>query len=516
MRTHNQSGFLKFRIPLLLLFLFLTITCHKTEKDNTVLPETVVTNDGTAFSEILGRPTNTTISINILFTQQAEVYWELGTTPGTYSTKTTTSNVTKDVPLDFDFTNLTTDTKYYYRTRYRLTGSSSFLAGPEYTFRTPRSTGSTFTFAVEADPHLDDNSDTASYTLTLKNILSKSPDFLLDLGDTFFSEKQAIKTLSEITRRHLLLRSYFDNTCHSVPLYLALGNHEGETGWASNGTSTSLAVMASNTRNLYYPNPAPNSFYSGNTKSESFVGLRKGYYAFEWGNAQIIVLDPYWYTTTKPGWGWTLGADQYNWFKNAITSSKAKYKFLFAHQLVGGSGNDARGGAEFVDFFEMGGNDLDGTPGFDKYRPGWGKPIHTLMKENKATIYFHGHDHFYGKQDKDGIVYQECPQPSNRSIANFSAKEYGYVNGTFLPGRGYLLVTVSGSSVKVDYIKTLLPAEEGANGKNGDIAASYTKYYVYNLEHKRKGLLAWNLFYEPTLHSWYYRSVFDRCILQKI
>jgi hypothetical protein len=91
-----------------------------------------------------------------------------------------------------------------------------------------------------------------------------------------------------------------------------------------------------------------------------------------------------------------------------------------------------------------------------------------------VTVFFHGHDHFYGKQDKDGIVYQEVPQPSNRNITNISAKDYGYVSGTLLPGRGYLLVTVSNSAAKVEYIKTLLPAEEGPNGKNGDIAASYT------------------------------------------
>jgi len=54
-----------------------------------------------------------------------------------------------------------------------------------------------------------------------------------------------------------------------------------------------------------------------------------------------------------------------------------------------------------------------------------GKPIHTLMTENNGTIFFHGHDHFYGKQDEDGIVYQEVPQPSNKNISNMSATQYG-------------------------------------------------------------------------------------------
>ena len=474
MRKIKRNRFLKFFTLLLLLMAVIVAACHKHDEVSVQTTENLTITDGTAFSGILGRVTNSTVTINVLFMQQADVYWEYGTTSGSYSLKTATTAVAKNVPVEVDLSNLTTDTKYYYRTRYRLPGAATFLAGPEYSFHTPRTFGSSFTFAIEADPHLDENSDTTSYALTLKNILSKSPDFLLDLGDTFFSEKQPTKTQAVITSRHLLLRSFFDKTCHSVPLFLVLGNHEGEAGWSLDGTPTSLPVMASNTRNLYFPNPVPNTFYSGNSKSETFVGLRKAYYAFEWGNAQIIVLDPYWYTTTKPGWGWTLGVDQYNWFKTAITTSKAKYKFIFCHQLVGGNGNDARGGAEFVDFFEQGGNNPDGTSGFDKNRPGWGKPIHTLMKENKATIFFHGHDHFYGKQDKDGIVYQECPQPSNKNINNNSAADYGYKEGVILSGRGYLLVTVSSASVKVEYIKTLLPAEEGTNGKNGDIAASYT------------------------------------------
>jgi hypothetical protein len=232
--------------------------------------------------------------------------------------------------------------------------------------------------------------------------------------------------------------------------------------------------MASNARNKYFPNPLPDSFYSGNKKSENFVGLRGNYYSWEWGDALFIVLDPYWYTKTKPDWGWTLGADQFNWFKNVVTTSTAKYKFVFCHQLVGGNGKDARGGSEFAHLFEMGGSNLDGTWGFDFNRPGWVKPIHTLMKENSVTIFFHGHDHFYGKQDKDGIIYQEVPQPSNRNISTLPASQYGYVNGVFLPGRGFLLVTVSDQEVKVEYVVTYLPSEENSSRKNGDVIATYT------------------------------------------
>ena len=470
-----KRGNMVFIINITCLFLTLQfipfISCTKNE-DNTNQVQAEATKN---YTEILGRPANSTITISVLFDQQTDVYWEYGTASGAFNLSTATFSAAKDTPFEADITGLAPNTQYYYRTRHRAGGSSSlFLAGQEHTFHTPRPAGSSFTFAIEADPHLDYNSDTSAYALTLQNILSKNPDFMIDLGDTFMSEKLAVINQTEITNRHILLRNYFGITCHSVPLYLAIGNHEGELGWLYDGTSNNLPVMASNTRKLYYPNPAPNSFYSGNSKSENLVGLRENYYSWEWGDVLFIVLDPYWYTKSKPDWGWTLGRDQYDWFKNVITSSHAKFKFVFCHQLVGGNGNDGRGGTEYAGFFEMGGNNSDGTPGFNTYRPGWGKPINTLMVENHANIFFHGHDHFFGKQDKDGIVYQEVPQPSNKNITNISASQYGYVNGVLMPGRGYLLVTITSGGAKIDYIKTYLPGEESSGNKNGDVGYSYT------------------------------------------
>ncbi|MEI7595910.1 MAG: metallophosphoesterase [Bacteroidota bacterium] len=430
---------------------------------------------GQNYTEILGKPTNSSITINILLDQKADVYWEYGTTSGSYPFTSATFTSKIDTPLVAEFTNLLSNTKYYYRTRYRVNGSSSaFSTGQEHTFQTQRASGSTFSFAIEADPHLDTNTIPASYTLTLQNILAKKPDFMIDLGDIFMSEKLPLINQAEITNRHLLYRPFFNEVCHSVPLYLVLGNHEGELGWRITGQANSLPVMATNTRKFYYPNPEPNSFYSGDTIEENMVGLRQDYYAWEWGDALFIVLDPYWHTVTKPDWGWTLGETQYNWFKSTITSSQAKFKFVFCHNLVGGKGNDARGGAEYVDFFEMGGQNADSTFGFDTYRPNWGKSIHQLMVENNATIFFHGHDHLYAKQEKDGLVYQEVPQPSAKSIGNVTGAQWGYVDGVLMSNRGYILVTVNNDSTRVEYIKTYLPSEENATRHNGDIAHSYT------------------------------------------
>jgi hypothetical protein len=427
------------------------------------------------FTEILGRPTSESATISLLFDQDIETYCEYGINSGNYNQTTPTLNAKKDIPVEVVMNGLLGNTRYFYRTRYRVNGSTSnFLSGPEHNFQTPRPAGTSFTFAIEADPHLDANSVPEAYLLTLQNILADKPDFLFDLGDTFMSEKEPVKNQSTFTARHLLYRPYFGSVCHSVPLYLILGNHEGEVGWELDGTPNSHPVMISNTRKLYYPNPLPNSFYSGNTKEEAFVGLRENYYAFEWGDALFVVLDPFWYTVNKPDWGWTLGPEQYNWFSKTLAESKARFKFVFCHNLVGGNTKDARGGTEFVDLFEMGGKNADGSWGWNTNRPTLEMPIHELMLKYKVNIFLHGHDHFFGKQEKDGIIYQVVPQPSNRNITNVQASEYGYVAGDFLPGRGYLKVSVSPENVKIDYVRTYLPSEENSIRKNGEIAYSYT------------------------------------------
>lgn len=426
------------------------------------------------FTEILGRPTSTSITMSVLFDTNTDVYWEYGTETGKYTTKTNTYKLVANVPEEIDFNELKPNTKYYYRMGYKSGTSTSFVMGLEHTFQMPRPAGNTFSFAVEADPHLDENSIPESLTLTMKNMLAKKVDFMIDLGDNFMNDKLTTKNQEEITKRTALFRPYFGALCHSAPLFLALGNHEGEYSFVPNNTPTSMPVLATNTRKLYYPNPSPNNFYTGSEVAEPLVGLRENFYAFTWGDAQFIILDPYWYTVKKGDWGWTLGKTQYDWLKKTLTESKSKYKFLFAHQLIGGGGTEARGGTEVAHLFELGGKNADGSYGFDTNRPNWGKPVHELSKEYNATIFFHGHDHFYGKQDKEGIVYQEVPQPSARNISSVTGLEYGYIDGVLLASRGFLMVTVSPENVKVEYVKTFLPTEENNTRKNMDVAHSYT------------------------------------------
>jgi len=442
--------------------------------------------------ELLGRPTDHSVTVNAMSLLTLEVYVEYGTTPGVYVGSTPVLTHAGESPFEITIDDLLPDTQYYYRLRFRLPGDECFDAGPERCFRTQRPPGTTFGFAVQSDSHiweaLRQGTNLELYCQTLEHIAADEPDFLIDLGDTFMCEDYSggdVHDFDEAVTRHLAQRPYLGLVCHSAPLFFVLGNHEGEQGWRLDGTLHNVAIWATNARKLLYPNPVPDEFYTGCECEHEFVGLRENYYAFEWGDALFVMLDPYWYTTSKPhgaggspgsgdNWDWTLGYAQYDWLRQTLENSTATFKFVFSHQVVGGADLYGRGGIEAASHalggagsFEWGGEDLTGGYGFDRERPGWGVPIHDLLASNNVTIFFHGHDHVFVKQELDGVVYQECPVPSD---AMYGSGHFAYQYGDLVPNSGHLRVTVSPSEVTVDYVRAFLPGD----GPDGEIAYSYT------------------------------------------
>ena len=133
-----------------------------------------------------------------------------------------------------------------------------------------------------------------------------------------------------------------------------------------------------------------------------------------------------------------------------------------------------RGGVEVARLWEWGGKNTEGEDEFAKQRPGWEMPIHDLLVKHGVSIVFHGHDHLFIKQDLDGIVYQEVPQPGHpRSGNKNTAKEYGYLSGEIQSSSGYVRVRVGQDKTRVDYVRTFLPAAESQFKRNGDVGYSY-------------------------------------------
>jgi hypothetical protein len=455
------------------------------------VPVTVIPATTTAFagSIILGAPTASSIVASILSPDRSgSATIDYGIAPGSYERHTGPVAVIAGTPVRVALEGLATGMRYYYRLAFRPDDGGAVALTPERGFHTSRAPGSTFTFTVQADPHLDENSDVDVYRRTLDNALADAPDFHIDLGDTFMCEKhctpfsatlQPPRDAATVEARYAYERGNFGRIGHSAALYLVNGNHDGEQGWFADGTAQNLAVWATAARQKYFVNPVPDAFYGGDTASEPFVGQRASWYAWQWGDALFVVLDPYWNTKAKSnsdGWSLTLGSAQYAWLERTLAASRTKFKFVFIHNLVGGLDGQMRGGIEAAPYYEWGGRNGDGTIGFAAKRPGWSLPIHSLLVSHGVSAVFHGHDHVYVKQDLDGIVYQEVPQPSAKNSSNGPslAAAYHYASGTIRSSAGHVRVTVGPDRVAVAYVRAWLPKDETGQRRNAQIDDEWT------------------------------------------
>jgi hypothetical protein len=129
--------------------------------------------------------------------------------------------------------------------------------------------------------------------------------------------------------------------------------------------------------------------------------------------------------------------------------------------------------------FEWGGEDSAGEYVFDLKRPGWDHgPIHKIMASNGVDIFFHGHDHVFVREILDGVVYQACPQPQKADYSDgFYDPDY-YSTGAKQNNSGYLRVRVTADSIRVDYVRSVLPEDEPLTEEdkviyNGDVSYSY-------------------------------------------
>ncbi len=426
---------------------------------------------------VLCRPTATGVTASVLVYAGASGQIHFGLTPEKLDQQSPVQALTAGEPASIVLDGLMPDQQYFYQFEARSESGQLLASPPVSSFHTQRAPGSAFTFAIQADSHLDGATNPAVYLETLNNEREAKADFLIDLGDTFMTDKHPDRESAH--RQYLAQRYYFGQVAHATPLFLVLGNHDGESGRLAAGPD-SLGVWSNGMRKKYFPNPVPDSFYTGNSAAHAEAGLLENYYAWTWGDALFVVLDPFWYTgTSNRGptafWDRSLGDAQYRWLVQTLSQSKAAHKFVFIHHLVGGADKNARGGAEASHFFEWGGHELDGSEAFDARRPGWSEPIHDLMLSLGVSAVFHGHDHFFMKQERDGVVYQLLPQPGHKGQGSSrSAAEYGYIAGDIETGSGYLRVSVRPESATVAFMRTPLSAGGSGASPNAEVAYEYT------------------------------------------
>jgi hypothetical protein len=449
-------------------------------------------------SIVLGRPTDKSITVSVLSAEPQEGYVEYGAAAGQYTGKTAVTQFPAARPVELGLDGLKGDTRYYYRLHGRKAGDDAFTSDSACHFHTQRSPGSTFSFALQGDSHPEREGkmyDPDLYARTMANVAKDSPDFYLTLGDDFSIERLIGRNMlsqAAVDQVYAHQRSFLGLVGRSSALFLVNGNHEQAARCNLDGTPNNAAVLAGRARTRFFPLPAPDAFYSGDTEEVPEVGLLRDYYAWTWGDALFVVIDPYWHSAVpvdneagregrgKPEngekrdgkrrdlWDVTLGDAQYRWLAKTLTESKALWKFVFCHHVLG----TGRGGVEEAGLFEWGGKNRRGDDEFARKRPGWELPVHQLMVKTGVTILFQGHDHIFARQELDGVVYQECPNPADNTYTAFN--QGAYRSGDILPNSGYLRVTVSPDKVTVEYLRSWLAKDENAERKNGEVACSYT------------------------------------------
>jgi UDP-2,3-diacylglucosamine pyrophosphatase LpxH len=439
-------------VGLLLVYGSSHVQAQKTDKEKQGTSTFKTQTPDRIFDIILAKPTRTTIHLSILCHKPLKAYIEYRPINQSNFQKTDQQYWPAGEMHEILLEQLSPGKEYAYRFVYQSDSGLVWSRTPEYTFSTPSLPKASFRFAVQADSHLDDNTDTAYFAQTLRNIEQSDAAFMVDLGDTWMTDKYR-PDFSHSIDQYIAQRYYFGIPGKSMSVFFTLGNHDGETGKRREQT---MCDWAFNTRTKYYANPS--NLITTDADSRNTGTSFHNYYSWTWGDGLFIVLDPFRYTTDpKDPWNRTLGEEQYQWLKKTLAASDARLKAIFIHNLVGGQDRKgmARGGAEASLFYEWGGLNADSSDGFSAHRPGWEAPIHSLLKKYGVSIVFHGHDHFYAKQEREGIIYQLVPQPGIHREGNVQmASEYGYTQGVFFQAPGYLLVTVNPDTIDVQFRQT--------------------------------------------------------------
>lgn len=439
-----------------------------------------------SISAVLGRPTYTSVAVNLLSTGDIEgiLSWKKSGKPTEDSRPVT---LRTGVPVTLEIGNLEPDASYEYSVRpsEKEAASGTYVPAISGSFRTAAGPGTSFIFEIIGDTHPERRQqfDAALYEQTLKAAAADKPAFFMLIGDDF-----SVDTLSSVTAD--AVRSIFQRQRQWLsligfvsPVFLVNGNHEQASRANLDGTADNVAVWSQTNRNSFFALPAPDGFYSGDAEPVEHIGLLRDYYAFQWGDALIAVIDPYWHSDAvvdnplgdrekakKDLWENTLGEVQYRWLEKILSESPAKWKFVFSHHVLG----TGRGGAGMAGLYEWGGNDPSGSRDFERKRPGWDLPIQELFEKTGVTAFIQGHDHIFARESVGTVAYLTLPEPADPNYALYNAD--AYPDADRAPNSGRVRFSVSPEKVTVEYIRSWLPKDAPEPSAAAPAGTEYSAY----------------------------------------
>jgi 3',5'-cyclic AMP phosphodiesterase CpdA len=317
---------------------------------------------------------------------------------------------------------------------------------------------------------------------------NENPDFIINLGDHRggFGHKWpglGLKDQFDITDQErdqymkifrLGTRKIYSVLSPEIPIYWALGNHDGEMGY---GRTRNSAMPY---RKKYFKLPG---LSTGGSSDEN-------YYFVPWGKmlevqdtygnehlqgVLFVVLDSQGYTNQVPllPEDWTLGLEQKQWLEN-ILKIEATQKFVFIHHVLGGwpagpsenRSDIAYGRGPLFERAEYVG--LVSNP--DNIEQ---VEVTQILKENKVDVVFYGHDHIFHTheigQEMEGKKLHACCVGSSKHRGELFWYEGAYWNRFYgdygdYPGEtnnadywgpsGYTKLIIDKDGIRVDYIRS--------------------------------------------------------------
>lgn len=369
------------------------------------------------------------------------------------------------------------DSDFYLQCRFRRPGNSSWIARPVRRLHTARPPGSTFRVALVADSHVDNVLDRVverpldreNLHRTIAKILDDRPDFVLFLGDEgcikrgrdalgYMNQDRALARWEQWRREMAQLLA-------AVPSFLVLGNHEGEAGYyqalKSRPGTLNLQRLATIARKRYYLNPLPDTYPEGG-ESEGWMGdgadagncsPLQNYFAWTWGDALFVVLDAFRYANVglrppRRVEQRTLGPTQLRWLEQVLTASQARWKFVLAHNLIGGAAWSGSGQ----------GRGAYGRGGARYARVGEQARITDIMNRTDARFFLYGHDHLFAHQQAEGAHFVCTGRPTGGQAGWWGSPGWKEAYGDPAGGRphevyaaiGYTRVTISPERVQFE------------------------------------------------------------------
>jgi hypothetical protein len=359
--------------------------------------------------------------------------------------------------IELPITGLASDREYHYLVQYETDDAPGVWhdLSESGSFHSQRPPGRSFEFCVMADAHWgreDVNFDLtnlwgANCAASIRQIITSRPyDFCIDLGDSVLLT--GLESQEEVHRHYENYRRVMAPITRRMPVFFVLGNHEQESGFKQRGDPAPPPPLPSPYNNLlgpeqyhqkwatrarltFIPNPRGDTYPQGgegapgyDTAAEWGAGddpwndgersHLQNFYAWEWGDALFVVLDPFRYTRvgqfTVPRFTseWRLGPTQLRWLEDVLAGSSARWKFVISHHQVGGGliGTSGQQTSE-------GGLIYGRGSAIEAARPGTEQVIiHNLMKQHCVQFFLYGHDHAFSHSVLDGVHYVQCGRPT--------------------------------------------------------------------------------------------------------